>query len=47
MLEIDGVMVDEAEVMFDILQVGDEVVEVELDEAEVDEKSYLYDQQLV
>ena len=45
MLEIDGVIADEVVLMSDILQVVDEVVEVERDEDEVDEKSYLYDQQ--
>jgi hypothetical protein len=44
MHEIDGVIVDEAEVMFDILHEVDEVVEVEHDEVEVDEKFYLFDQ---
>jgi|SaaInlStandDraft_7_1057024.scaffolds.fasta_scaffold627066_1 hypothetical protein len=47
MLEIDGVIADEVELMFDILQVVEEVVEVEHDEVEVDEKFYLYDLQLV
>jgi hypothetical protein len=41
---IDGVIVDEVELMFDILLEVDEVVEVEHDEVEVDEKFYLYDQ---
>jgi len=44
MHEIDGVIVDEAELMFDILLVDDEVVEVEHDEVDDDEVFYLYDQ---